>query len=362
MGRKLTSTEFIERSKIVHGDKYDYSLVEYKSLNIRVSIICKEHGEFLQFPTHHIRNQGCKKCANEKLIKTTEQFIIDVKKVHRDKYDYSLVNYINSELKVKIICPIHGIFEQIPNNHLRGHICTECSGKKKSTTIKFIKKSIIIHNNKYDYSLVNYTSANKKVKIICPIHGIFEQIPSSHLLGKGCKKCDNDKKSLTNLEFITRSINIHGSKYDYSLVNYTNIYTNIDIICKKHGIFNQRPEHHMNGNGCPKCKESRGELKISKLLDEFNIKYVKQKKFNDCIDKRQLPFDFHLPNLNVCIEFDGLHHFEPINTWKGEIGLMDIKLKDEIKNKYCQDNNINLIRIKYDENIKEKLNNLIKKQ
>jgi hypothetical protein len=171
---------------------------------------------------------------------TTEIFIKRSIVIHKNKYDYSLVNYKNSRTKVKIICPIHGEFEQLPNNHLTGQICNECFKKSKLLTNEiFIKRSNIIHNNKYDYSLVEYKNNKTKVKIICPIHGEFEQQPSKHLGGGGCRKCSILYKTLSLSEFIKKSKEMHGDKYDYSLVEYKNSQIKVKIICPIHGIFNQ---------------------------------------------------------------------------------------------------------------------------
>ena len=138
-------------------------------------------------------------------LKTTEQFIIDAKKIHNNKYDYSLVDYINNKSKVKIICPTHGEFEQIPYSHLRGSGCPKCKGDKQrilcqSNKEEFTNKADKIHSNKYDYSLVDYKNAHTKVKIICPIHGEFEQKPTHHLSGKGCPKCKGDKLRILNTQ------------------------------------------------------------------------------------------------------------------------------------------------------------------
>lgn len=129
---------------------------------------------------------------------TTETFIEEARKIHRDKYDYSQVKYVNSRTKVKIICPKHGIFEQTPHGHLTGRGCYKCGNKKQQqsrclTTEQFIEKARKIHGNKYDYSLVEYKKNSIKVKIICPKHGVFEQTPVTHLRGSGCRRCTKKK-------------------------------------------------------------------------------------------------------------------------------------------------------------------------
>jgi len=197
--KKLITEEFVKKAKMIHEEKYDYSLVEYKNNRTKVKIICPIHGVFEQTPGSHLRGRGCIRCGiikngNNKR-KTIKEFIIDAKSIHDDKYDYSLVEYKNSGTKVKIICPVHGIFEQRPRDHLSKKCgCPECGTirtayHKRLTMEKFIKKAKMIHGDKYDYSLVVYKNYGTKVKIICPVHGIFKQTPDHHLKGSGCSKC-----------------------------------------------------------------------------------------------------------------------------------------------------------------------------
>jgi len=285
--------------------------------------------------------------------KKTNNFTSKSKITHNNKYDYSLVNYINSYTKVKIICPIHGIFKQTPKSHLRGSNCPKCASYLKSgknlNNEKFIEKSTRIHDNKYDYSLVNYINSYTKVKIICPIHGIFEQRPTHHYNGgHGCQKCSNNVIIFD--KFIEKSNQIHDSKYDYSLVNYIDTHTQVKIICPIHGIFEQRPIHHYNGSGCPKCKNSKGETIISNFLKKEKIKFIPQKRFDNCTFIYPLPFDFYLPSHNICVEYDGEQHFKPILIWGGKKEFEKIKIRDQIKTDYCEKNNIKLIRIKYNDN------------
>lgn len=285
--------------------------------------------------------------------KTTEEFINESNLKHAGEFDYSLVDYINSYTKVKIICKIHGIFEQIPSNHLYGQKCPKCFGKNKTTEnliIEFKK----IHKNRYDYRLVKYINSKLKIKIICKEHGIFEQSVSCHLKGCNCPKCVGGIKH-TKEQFIEKSIKIHKNKYNYSLVEYKNARTKVKIICEKHGIFEQVPQHHITGVGCPSCCESKGEKKLIEILEKFNIKYFREKRFKDCRYKNPLPFDFYLPKQNICIEYDGEQHFRKYQKFGGQNSLEKQKIKDSIKTNFCLENNIKLIRIKYDENIQEKL-------
>ena len=289
---------------------------------------------------------------------TTEIFIQRAIKIHGNTYDYSKVNYINSKISVIIICPIHGEFSIIPNNHLsskRG--CQECSFEIKKfnlskTQEQFIQDAIEIHGLKYDYSKVKYNGAFTKVIIICPIHGSFIITPHNHLHKRGCKECGLTRRNKsfckTIDQFIKESIQVHGLINDYSKVIYINSKTKVEIICKKHNkSFWQFPNNHLAGNGCPICKSSKGELSIRKCLDNFKIEYIPEKYFPKCESQYPLFFDFYLPNHNICIEYDGIQHFEPIEYWGGVKAYKSNINRDKIKNKYCYENGIKLIRIPY---------------
>jgi len=167
----------------------------------------------------------------------------------------------------------------------------------------------IIHTfNKYDYSLVEYKNAHIKVKIVCIEHGVFEQTPNNHLQGNGCPKCNGGILKTKN-DFIKKSKMVHHSKYDYLLVEYKNMRTNVKIVCPIHGVFEQRPSHHVDGVGCPHCNESKGEREIENYLKLKKIVFIRQKTFKKCKNKRELPFDFYLPEYNLCVEYDGRQHY-----------------------------------------------------
>ena len=244
------------------------------------------------------------------MVSKTIKFINTAKLIHGERYDYNNVDYIKNNIKVKIICPIHGEFEQTPNNHLKGSSCKKCANQNQTKTNEdFINKSLLIHGSKYVYSKTNYVNANTKVKIICPIHGEFEQNPSKHLLGQGCYSCGiekiKEKTVKSNNIFINEAKEKHNDKYDYSLVNYVNSHTKTNFICVEHGIFEQAPYSHLSGKGCPKCglvyDKLEGEVKefISslKLLFEENTRKIIQ----------PLELDIYIPSHNLAIEFDGLY-------------------------------------------------------
>lgn len=346
--QKMKKGEFQEKSKIIHGNKYEYDLVDYQNNRKKVIIVCKKHGQFRQLPSSHLAGNGCRKCGSESTAKqqsnTKEIFIEKSKKIHKDKYDYTLVEYINQKNKVKIICKSHGLFEQLPNNHLKGYGCPKCVGKFMSTQ-EFIDKVKKIHSDKYDYSLVEYKNSLDKIKIICKKHGIFLQSASNHLNQKnGCPTCYEKNHKSNTSKFIEKSMLIHGLRYGYNQVDYFNAKTPVLIICKKHGKFTQQPTHHLSGKGCPICKSSKGEIKIHKILSEKKIEFEHHYRLEN-----NLEFDFFIPSIKIAIEFDGIQHFKPVKHFGGKKAFIDQKKRDETKNKYCEDKDIFLIRIPYTE-------------
>lgn len=251
MSKRLTTRDFITRSTAKHGDKYDYSLVDYMLSRTKVKIICRDHGVFEQTPNKHLQGDGCPECGgNVKLDNVT--FIKKATEKHNNKYDYSLVDYVKSQTKVKIVCSEHGEFLQAPAKHLWGSGCPRCCCNVKRDNETFIKKATEKHNNKYDYSLVDYVDNRTKIKIVCREHGQFEQSPVDHLSGQNCPLCSATAK-LGNDLFIKRSTEKHNDKYDYSLVDYVYNKVKVKIICANHGTFEQTPANHLNGQGCPVC-------------------------------------------------------------------------------------------------------------
>lgn len=196
MPNRITTEIFIDRARKIHGDFFDYSEVNYKNAYSSITVICPVHGPFQQRAGAHLRGQGCFKCAVDAKSLTTEKFIKKAREVHGNKYDYSKVNYKNNHAKVPIICPVHGPFQQYPINHLRGHGCKSCVGLERLTTKEFINRAQKVHGHKFDYSKTIYINAETNVIIICPVHGKFAQMAYNHLTGRGCLKCAlHEKKS-----------------------------------------------------------------------------------------------------------------------------------------------------------------------
>ena len=366
MSKRFTTEEFIKKAREIHGDKYDYSKVKYLNTKTKICIICPVHGEFWQTPNSHLRKRGCPKCGDEQMKDKQRlsiyEFIEKAKKIHHNRYDYSKTEYINDKTKVCIICPEHGEFWQTPNNHLKGKGCPSCYGNKKMTKEDFIKKAKETHENRYDYSKVEYINTDIKVLISCPEHGEFWQTPYKHInCHQGCPKCGGHL-TISKDEFIKKSIEIHGDKYDYSKVEYTTAFTKVCITCPKHGEFWQTPIKHYTGQGCPKCKGSKLEEICCVYLDKHNVKYLYRSKPKWL---RGLELDIFIPEYNIAIECQGEQHFFPVDFGYNDENLTKKKFKelqerDLLKYKLCEDNNVKLHYIKYDDkNIEELLNKIL---
>jgi very-short-patch-repair endonuclease len=399
--RKLLQEDYIQKCKEIHKDKYDYSLVEYIGLDKKIKIVCINHGCFEQNAKNHKDGQGCPRCVGRNLTK--EEFINISKNTHRNEYEY--LSEIRSKKYIIIKDKESGlIYRQLSDHHKSGITPTKIEKKSlfsklseihknkyqysinkdyvgmtdklilfdnntgdvikyrvdrhlngmvpnKVTLNYFIKKGNDVHNNKYDYSLVKFNKGTDKVDIICPEHGLFTQRVTNHLnLKDGCPKCSNCER-YTREKIIERFNRIHFGKYDYSLISEDVKSKNkISIICREHGVFTQNINKHLNGQGCKMCTQpSKGEEYIKMYLIEKEIKCIHQHGFDTCRNINKLNFDFYLPEHNTCIEFDGLQHFKPVKEFGGEKCFLDGIKRDEIKNKWCLENNVTLIRIRYDE-------------
>ena len=302
MGKRLKNEDFVKRAKEVHGDKYDYSKVEYKGVDEKVCIICPEHGEFWQTPLTHIYGGGCgcKECRK---------------------------NLLHDRFK--------------------------CSKEE------FIEKARKVHGNKYDYSNVKYENSHSKIKIICPVHGEFIQEAYSHLNGRGCPKCGKECKGekiskakiMSQHDFLQKAKKIHGDKYDYSKSEYKGTDKKVCIICRKHGEFWQRPQVHLRGSGCPRCKESKLENEVFDFLSKNNIAFEQQKTFTWLKSKGNMFIDFYLPSKKIAIECQGDQHFVPVsfgiqekvNKEEARKAFLLIKERDRLKKTLCEEHGIKVL-------------------
>lgn len=276
--KKLTTEQFVERSKIIHNNKYDYSKTIYIGSKIPVTIICPIHGDFNQTPNPHLKGCGCLKCGNtnEFTEEHNKKFINDSIKVHGDKYDYSKVNYMGNKKQVEIICKIHGSFDQTPNSHLRGNKCPECAIIERKILVnkneskKFFDKMKELYGNRFDFSNVTYINTLSNIKLICEIHGEFEQTPNCLVQGRSCTKCGKNKP--TTEMFIERAKSVYGNKYNYDKTIYVDTKHKVIVSCNAgHKDFTIIPRNHINGaRGCKDCWKEEIKARFSKFVIDAN--------------------------------------------------------------------------------------------
>jgi hypothetical protein len=288
---------FIEKIHIVHGDKYDYSKIEYKNNTTPVCIIChkkdkfgREHGEFWQTPKDHLRGNNCPRCTFN--ILNIEDFILYANDKHHNKYDYGKSVYKNSNTPTIITCPIHGDFLMRPSNHLKGQGCPICANEKKGAyrkndTDNFIERSSIKHKNKYDYSKVKYINNHTKICIICPEHGEFWQKPNDHLRGIGCYQC--------------------GFKYNLTEKNV------LEIL----------------------------QMRYKNVIYQYKPSFLRGKTSAQSID-------FFLPDYNVGIEYHGRQHFIPVSKFGGDEGFEKTKERDYRKYQKCKENDLTIYYLTFE--------------
>jgi len=282
---------------------------------------------------------------------TQKEFFDQIDKEHLEKYFYEKTVYSGSQQKLKLNCKIHGEFEILPQQFQKGGGCNICQNSKKYTTQEFINKANQVHNNKFDYSLVEYNNSNEKIKVICPIHGVFTVKPSSHIQGSDCFKCKVKNQFLTNEDFTNRSQLVHKDKYDYSITDYLGIRNKIKIICNKHGEFETWPQIHMNGSNCPQCAIESNQYSSQYELEIIN--FIKEKLPNiniiQCYRLDNKEIDIYLPDYNLGIEFNGLY-------WHSHIYKENSYHK--VKSDFFEKNNIQIFHIWEDQWLNKK--NIIK--
>ncbi len=308
-----SAEDFIQKSKLIHGDTYNYSKIVYKNAKTLVRINCTIHGFFEQLPDVHLSGSGCPSCAEHGFNPSTPASIyvltsIDLKfmkigisnnvksrisklrkktpfkfkKIKEFSFAIGMKAFLTEQTAHKLLVTaglqgFDGSTEWfLYNLNIIEFLNKECNSFQNDEPIdnvnsekisvsrqvrqeQFIESSRLVHNDRYDYSLIDYVNSNIKVKIICPIHGVFEQIPSSHKKGIGCSRCSGYKK--TTEDAISGFRKTHGDVFDYSKVEYLNSKTKVKIICHAHGEFEQTPDNHLQGCGCPVCGLFKNRMK-----------------------------------------------------------------------------------------------------
>jgi 16S rRNA G966 N2-methylase RsmD len=368
---KTFRDKFIFDAKNKYGDTYIYSSVQYINNRENVDIECKIHGIFKQTPSNHLNKCTfpgikCPKCSKELQLKNQSEkngkkFIEKAIKIHNGEYTYEKVDYKNDRTDVIINCLKHGYFKQTPGNHNRSKNpcgCQKCAilrminkpSKRKLTNEQYIERSIKIHNNKMDYSKVEYNGMLNTVNIICKIHGEFTVKAFRHLLlvHGGCNLCYMNSITYTADEFIKKAIEVHGQNtYEYTGLTYINMRQRVTIICKKHGEFDQFAYNYLTGSGCPSCSSYKSESLCRDIIEE--ITGYKFPKRRPSVLKQSngwnLELDGYCEELKLGFEYNGIIHYQECKFISDS--FEDIKKRDNLKKELCKKAGICLIIVPY---------------
>ena len=291
-GKTRSKGKFVEKARSIHGDKYDYSEVVYSGYKSRVTIICPVHGRFEQTPSKHVMGNGCMFCG------------------------------------------------QMRNGH-----------KSRTGTIEFIRRARERHGERYDYSLVEYLQCDTKVCIVCAVHGEFWQRPACHVRGYGCERCSHEYRGAMMRsgfdEFLEAALKSHNGLYSYKQDSFRGMGSSVVVTCPEHGdwVASSACNHVKLKTKCPQCgRKSTGEEAVAEELVRRGLVFTRQAKFPSL---PRLSFDFYLPSMGLLIEFDGEQHFRPIEFFGGKDSFLITRERDERKNRWAWENGYMLMRIPY---------------
>lgn len=318
--RKMTTKQFVEQVKAIHGNKYDYSKAKYTSANRPMQIRCIKHNIWFYISAvDHLNCKGCPLCEQEKIAMYEEGKKVAI----QQRSDYRKKQKEKRKLSKEIIQGKH---------------------TKRYTWKEFVQKAKLIHGNEYDYQYVekNFVNTNTPVPIICKRHGVFLQRPRKHLMGQGCPRCIGRLR--TTESFIEEAMEVHKGHYIYDKVKFVDYATPVIITCKIHGDFAIRPLKHLRGEGCPQCTTSKMELEIVALLQKhLSIRMELQKHFLWLRDKQLLYLDIYLPKYKIAIECQGEQHFIEKSIFWGTESFKKQRERDMIKSEQCKKHGIKIL-------------------
>lgn len=359
IARRSTVIDFVSSAVKVHGELYDYSKVVYQGMSSKVVILCRACGEeFTQSPANHIRQkQGCPACGKLKSSnsrrKSQDTFISEATATHQGYYDYTQVDYRGAFVKVTITCPVHGPFLQDPASHLKGEGCRMCGIDRRAeqsrlTTEEFVNRAKKAHGNKFDYSETKYLASGLDITFRCQEHGVIHMLPHDHLNSvKGCPSCSHaaagEIRRSSFSDFVMKALEVHGDRYEYDESSYVDSKTKTNIICKKHGVFQQSPNGHLGGHGCRSCAGSNGENEVADYLGSLGVELIRW----DRSVLSGFELDFLMPNEKVAIEYNGLRYH---SSWVEETrGRHWVLTHQKDKQLTCAANGIRLVHYYEDE-------------
>lgn len=302
-----------------HGNRYTYENMVYTGAKNKVSITCRLHGDFELRVEQHKAGKGCKVCNKTSYSRlkgsSQDKFITMANNIHKGKYLYNKVVYVNNTSPVIISCQEHGDFLQKPCNHIGGNGCQLCdeldkaSGRHLKDMKYYLPLINKVHNNKYKIHLntFEYKGCKEHIPVECPIHGIFYASPDNLSRGKGCNKCGIDsttsKLTYSHEQFIERSREIHDNKYSYDKVNYTSASGLVTITCPIHGDFEQALNSHSYGRGCTACgKRNSGLWSLTRMLKD--VEYYDSRECHLYLLDITTPLDERLFKIGITTGFD----------------------------------------------------------
>lgn len=347
--KKLTIEEV---KSYVENIGYELLSNEYKNNESKLKVRCDESHEF--YTTYGRLSQGkrCEICSRKKASQK-RKFSLKYVKNYVESFGYELLSeeYKGCADKLKLRCPKGHIFYKSFSKFKSGQRCTICSNKNRFDKLKLSFDDVKKYIMSFGYILLSeeYINNHSKLKIKCPNNHIFNMAYNDFKSGRRCPTCANINTSnrMKHDYFYVKSyVEILGLKLLSK--EYQNNYDELKIKCDKGHVFYKSFSNLKSYPNCPLCnKKYKGEDYIADFLESNSIKYISQYRFNDCKFKKKLSFDFYLPDYNILIEYDGRQHYEVVDHFGGFDGFVDTKIRDTVKNIYCKDNNIKLIRIPY---------------
>lgn len=346
----------------------------------KIKYKCLKHPDYVQsISWSNFKNgRGCRLCANERIGDKLSTSIQKIEKSFKEK-DFQIVNYpsvVTYTTKIQVKCNKHpAIIQNLSLRNLNTGGCSFCNGKR--IYAPDLKKDIEDKGFEWvDYS--ENIKSNSKIKIKCHVHGTISQVTISQIKRNQkinlCPDCQKEQNSRGNGKYTLKEVEKLFEDAGYILLSnqYINDRQKLEYLCLKHGIQKISLDKFLRGQRCPQCKVSHGEQKILNFLKKENIDFNFQKTFKNCKDKELLPFDFYLPQYNVCIEYQGIQHYEAIpfkqkrteeNYKKAEEKLKSQQKRDQIKRDFCKKNKIVLLEIKYSDfnNIESILEEFLKR-
>lgn len=358
MGRKRTQAEFVSDMKTINPNVE--IIGSYIDNRTHLAVKCLKHGIIWEtIPQMLYLGGGCEQCRVEKISKagrTTHEDFLKLVEAANPNVEI-LGKYMGRNKKIETLCKIHNIvWYPRPDSILDGRGCNECKKERQSKSIAIPEEEILARIEKIapTVKLVgHYVNTTKRAKFQCSKCGhIWNPIVNTVLAGHGCPKCGfikiSEKLRLSNDEFIERLKIVNPTIKP--LEAYVTGRNSINVRCTLCGrIWKSRPDRLLEGNGCAACTSSRGERSVRAALDELHVEYKQEHIFLDCRYKWPLRYDFFIPNLRIAIEFQGRQHYktDDCSWYKGEEGLAERQLRDQIKRDYCAAKNIRLVEIPY---------------